>query len=179
MGNVPSGIRDPMAGELHMAKWPLWIGTTLLTVAGLQLAMIFVLPGLPLGASSESARASNGDAATGGAPAATDAKAEADPHADLPLYTACVRETPTPPMQFAAGTPHTAPGDRHGVARRIDILFVFSGNARAANAPAGGSEVVMQAPAQFGVVMTRRVDAHGREAGMDGDARQSADCTPF
>ena len=166
-----------MAGELHMAKWPFWIGTVLLAVAGLQLAMIFVLPGLPLGASSESARASNGDAPAGGTPAAPDMNA--DPQADLPLYTACVRETPTPPMQFAAGTSHTAPGDRHGETRRIDILFVFSGNARSANAPAGGGEVVMQAPAQFGVVMMRRVVAHGREAGMDGDALQSADCTPF
>ncbi|MAB13335.1 hypothetical protein [Parvibaculum sp.] len=160
-----------------MAKWPFWIGTVLLAVAGLQLAMIFVLPGLPLGASSESAQASNGDASAGGTPAAPDMNA--DPQADLPLYTACVRETPTHPMQFAAGTAHTAPGDRHGETRRIDILFVFSGNARSANAPAGGSEVVMQAPAQFGVVMMRRVVAHGREAGMDGDARQSADCTPF
>lgn len=170
-----------MAGELHMAKWPLWIGTTLLAVAGLQLAMIFVLPGLPLGVSSESARASNGDAPSEEMTTAKNAKAEADPHDDLPLYTACVRETPKRPIRFAAGTPtpNAASDDRHGDVRRVDILFVFSGNARSGNSPARDDHVVMHAPAQFGVVMTRSVVAHDRGNDMDAATRQTADCTPF
>lgn len=157
-----------------MGKWPLWIGTTLLAVAVLQLAMIFVLPSLPIGVASESARASNGNVPGGEKIAAGSIKTEAAPRADLPLYTACVHETSKRPTHLAAGTPNAGPGERHSDVQRFDILFVFSGNARSAS-----DQIVMHAPAQFGIVMHRNFVAYGRETEKDDGARQAADCTPF
>ena len=159
-----------------MGKWPLWIGTTLLAVAGLQLAMIFVLPSLPIDVSSEKTPPSTGDAPGEIAAAAQSATTQAAPTADLPLYTACVRETSKHPMRLAAASAQGAlPDDRQRDLRRVDMLFVFSVDARSATAQAAHDRVVMRAPAQFGVVMYRSVVAHGREDG----AQQAADCMPF
>ena len=158
-----------MGGGRHMGKWPLWIGTTLLAVTAVQLVMIFVLPSLPIGVASESARASNepgADLPTAlpTASSNTAATATAD---TTPLYSACVHETSKPPLRVAA------------TGRHVDILFVFSGTAQPERLSDGNGHIVMRAPTQFNVVMFRRLAPHDPAAeGNDGAAR-SADCAPF
>lgn len=173
-----------------MKKWPLWIGSTLLAVAALQLIMIFILPSLPMGVASESAQAANDRAANDEA-ATSPPLPDAAPlnTAALPLYTACVPDATKPPVRLAANIPDAyrplsnfvahaedffAIRNRQADARRIDILFVFS-----VNTGPGGDHIVVRAPAQRSVVMFRSFASHDPEAEENDGARQSSDCTPF
>ena len=146
----------------RMKKWPLWIGTTLLAVAGLQLAMIFVLPSLPIGVASDSAKASNDPASGDISTAAPASLAEPAEAAALPRYTACVHEASKQPLHVASA------------ATQLDILFVFS-----ATADPRSEHIAMHAPTQFNVVMFRRVTPHDPAAEGNDGAVASADCTPF